>query len=287
MRYLFVLFFISSINNGISAQSVRDTSVRFATINIRVDMKKDSANYWGNRKEQMRDFVREQALDIACMQEVSTNQMRYLVRALTEYDCVGDSPKVVTGEEYLPIFYKRTEYECLESGTFWLSETPDSAGSKGWDGKHTRRATWAQLKSPQNGRIFCVVNTHLDHVGKIARLEGMKLIKKQMKDIAAEMPVLLCGDMNFNAISASYYSALNDEFLMYNAYQIAKDRKGVNYSYHAFGKALPEEKRSMIDYIFVTNQVDVEEINIPKEEEKDGVYLTDHCPVVVNICFLK
>lgn len=286
MKYLILLFYSLFIGIGLSAQILEGQTFQFATINIRVSTKKDSANYWGNRKEQMRMFVCDEGLDIACMQEVSINQLKYLAKVLSEYNLIGDSPKVVKGEEYLPIFYKKTDFVCVDNGTFWLSEYPDSLGSKGWDGKHTRRATWAKFKSIQNDRSFCVVNTHLDHVGKVARLEGIKLIKRRMKTIAEKMPILLCGDMNFSAITQSYYSVLNDDFLMYNAYQIAKTRKGVNYSHHAFGKVFPEEKRSMIDYIFVTKEVEVKDINIPKEEKKDGVYLTDHCPVIATICLL-
>ena len=180
--------------------------------------------------------------------------------AFPDYSIIAIGRKGGNNSEAIPIMFDSNIYECYSNGTFWLSQAPDSVGSIGWDAKHPRIATWAILKNKNSERLICVVNTHLDHVGKNARLEGVKLIKRRMKNIAEEMPILLCGDMNCSAISQPYYSVLNDEYLMYNAYQIAKNRK---------------------------NQVDVEEINIPKEEKKDGVYLTDHCPVVANIGCLK
>ena len=266
-----------------SCREVVGVPFDLATINIRVATKKDSANYWDYRKEIMIDFIRNRNLSVICMQEVSSSQMNYLTSVLTEYEYVGNNPKIVKGEEYLPIFYSRKDFSCLGYGTFGLSETPEITGSIGWDSKNPRRVTWVTLMNLHNKKFFCVVNTHLDHVGKDARLNGMKLIKKRMKKIAEEMPVIICGDMNCSATSLPYYSALNDDFVMYNAYQIAKQRKGVIYTHHAFGEIQPVERRNMIDYIFVTNQIEVDDIDIPQEKKINGAYLTDHCPVIASI----
>jgi len=34
----------------------------------------------------------------------------------------------------------------LRDGTFWLSETPEKVGSKGWDAALPRIMTWVKLK---------------------------------------------------------------------------------------------------------------------------------------------
>ena len=136
----------------------------------------------------------------------------------------------------------------------------------------------------KSNRTFCVVNTHLDHVGFVARQKGMELIKHRLKSTSNSIPVVLCGDMNFSSTSSAYYCALNDEFMMYDAYQVAKVRKGVTYSFHGFGNR-PIEKRRMIDFVFITNQLEVKEIEIPKEEKMNGSFLTDHCPIIVKISF--
>lgn len=268
--------------------SVLDGGVKtdffLATINIRYPTKKDGVNYWGNRKKQMIDFVNKEKLDVVCFQEVSISQLNDLEKSLTDYGFAGKKTRKVKGEGYKPILYRKKVFTCLDEGSFWLSETPDSVGSKGWDAKHPRRASWVKLKCKKSGKTFCVVNTHLDNVGKIARQKGMELIKNRLKSTSDSIPVVLCGDMNCSSTSTAYCSALNDEFMMNDAYQIAKVRKGVSYSFHRFGKN-PIEKRGMIDFIFVTNQFEVKEIDIPKEEKKNGFYLTDHCPVVASLCF--
>lgn len=283
-RFLFVAFAILLFNTNACTQGNSCYPCSIASINIRISNKKDIFNHWNNRKEQLTEYIRSEALDIVSLQEVSTGQLIYLISILEEYGVAGNNPKVVTGEEYLPILYRKKDFVCLDEGTFWLSETPDSIGSRGWDGKHPRRVTWAKLMCKKSNRTFCVVNTHLDHVGFVARQKGMELIKHRLKSTSNSIPVVLCGDMNFSSTSSAYYCALNDEFMMYDAYQVAKVRKGVTYSFHGFGNR-PIEKRRMIDFVFITNQLEVKEIEIPKEEKMNGSFLTDHCPIIVKISF--
>lgn len=283
---LFIIFLLFLFTVPIIPEVMKDggakTDIILATINIRYPTKKDGVNYWENRKKRMIDFVKDENLDIVCFQEVHSEQLAFLKRSLRGYGLVGNEIETVKGDGYKPIFYRRKFFKCLDKGTFWLSETPDSVGSKGWDGKHPRRTTWVILKHKKSGKTFCVINTHLDNAGKVAKQKGMELIKQRFKPTSDSIPIVLCGDMNFKSESTAYYSALNDEFLMYDAYRVAKVKKGVGYSFHRFGE-LPIEKRGMIDFIFVTNQFEVKQINIPKEEKKDGSYLSDHCPVVADL----
>ena len=278
-----LLIIVLSPNPHLLTGQTRNSVLRLCSINIRVADKKDGVNFWDCRKELMTDFIHHKEFDIICMQEVAKSQQKYIDSTLQEYVCIGDRPQVVKGEEYLPIYFKRELFECLESQTFWLSETPDSSGIKGWDGKHPRRATWVKLKHKSSGTDFVILNTHLDHAGKYARQKGMELIKLRLKTISEILPVVICGDMNCLSSSSVYYSALNDEFMMYDAYHVAKKRRGATYSYHGFGKR-SVEKRNMIDYIFVTKQFKVNEIEIPFEENEKGFYLSDHCPIIVTLC---
>ena len=218
------------------------------------------------------------------MQEATMLQLNFFKENLVGYDYVGSKYNVVRGEEYLPIFYSNNEFDYIDDGTFWLSENPDSVGSKGWDAAIVRRVTWVKLKSKYTDKELIVVNIHLDHKGPKSRVSSIKLIKKRMIGIAGNLPVIICGDMNCEQGSQSYYAALNDDFIMYDAYQIAKRRNGVVYTYHAFGLQ-PIEKRKMVDYIFVTKDFIVDEINISVESPINNIYLTDHNPVIADIKF--
>lgn len=258
--------------------------LRFITINIRTSVKKDSINRWENRKNLLLDYLKCDSFGIICMQEATMLQMKFFKENLIGYEYVGSKYNVVRGEEYLPIFYSNNEFDYLDDGTFWLSENPDSVGSKGWDAAIVRRVTWVKLKSKHTDKELIVANTHLDHKGPISRVSSVKLIKKRMVDIAGNLPVIICGDMNSEQGSQSYYAALNNDFIMYDAYQIAKKRKGVVYTYHAFGMQ-PIVKRKMVDYIFVTKDLSVDKIDIPVEYPINNIYLTDHNPVIADIKF--
>ena len=197
------------------------------------------------------------------------------------YGHVGDEITTVKGEELVPIFYKADRYICKNTGTFWLSETPLAKGSKGWDSANPRRATWIILEEKASGLCFHIINTHLDHQGQRARIESVGLIKEISKEWTDDNPIILCGDMNFTSISQPYYNTLNQSYMMFDAYHISERREGVNYTFHRFGKN-QIENRHIVDYIFVTNKVLVKSIIIPEEKKANGVYMSDHNPVIAT-----
>lgn len=64
-----------------------------------------------------------------------------------------------------------------------------------------RAATWVLLQSRTTGREFVVVNTHLDHFGRLARRESSKLILDRLDGLCRQRwrPVILMGDFNSRA----------------------------------------------------------------------------------------
>lgn len=257
------------------------TELTVAAINIRIDSKKDSLNRWGGRKQRLFDFVSQQHLDVVGLQEVYPRAMRDIHKGLPGYAIVRRENKEKRADA--PILYRKLAYKKIAQGTFWLSEFPDSAGSVGWDGRHPRFVNWAVLRSRRTGKVFCVANTHLDNAGRQAREEGMKLLKERLDSLATQYPIILMGDMNSSeADSAVYLPALHNNFELHDTYHAAKQREGVDYSFHGFGKRATG-KRKRVDFIFVSDSIDVNTFNIPQETEQQGVYLSDHCPVVSNL----
>ena len=270
----------------VDTASTQATELTVATVNIRVDSKKDSLNRWEQRKQLLFDFVSQQHLDVIGLQEVYPHVMKDIHKGLPEYAIVRrtDYKTAPTGKRAdAPILYRKSAYRKIAHGTFWLSELPDSAGFIGWDGRHPRFVNWAVLKSRRAGKVFCVANTHLDNAGRQAREEGMKLLKERLDSLATQYPIILMGDMNSSeSDSAVYLPALHGAFELHDTYNIAKQREGVDYSFHGFGKRAMD-KRKRVDFIFVSDSIDVNTLNIPQEEHLQGVYLSDHCPVISNI----
>ncbi len=264
-------------------QTFSKTKISLATFNIRVDTKNDSLNPWNIRKNQNVNFLDEQRLDIICLQELRENQYEYISKSLDSYNCFRGLTSKKKGAESLCIYYQKDRFKCLDKGTFWLSEHPDSIGLKGWNAGYPRCAVWVVLEDVSSRERCVVVNTHLDHISRAANKNGMDLIKTKIKKLAEELPVILVGDMNTSEGSETYRRALKWKFKLYDAYHIARKRKGVNYTYHQFGKIPTDNNQRRGDMIFVTDDVKVNKMFAPKEKSIDGVFMSDHCPVIVNM----
>lgn len=266
-----------------ACQSEKKTELNYATINMRYDNPEDSANNWKFRKERMAKFITDQALDIFGTQELLNNQVEDLKALLPDYTMVGvgrDNGK--TEGEYAALFYRTDRFEALSSGTFWLSQHPDSVGSMGWDAACTRIATWVKFRDKQNGKIFMSVNTHFDHVGEVARRESALLIIKKIKEIVGDNPTIVTGDFNVTDESDAYHTITTNEYVLKDARKIAEKATGANYTWHDFGKA-PEDERGIIDFIFVTPSITVKSDFIPQEDPQ--ALLSDHNPHVASLEF--
>lgn len=253
-----------------------------ATLNIRVEQKKDSLNRWEDRKENIYKFVRHNNIGIIGLQEVYPKPLDDIKKTLKEYTLIERVNKEQMADN--PIFYKRCCFDCIDKGTFWLSQFPDSAGFVGWDGRHPRFVNWVVLQHRKTGSFLCFVNTHLDNAGKQAREEGIRLIKKRLKEKTGTYPIILVGDLNSSEKDSPYRIALHNEFEMKDLYYEANKREGVDYTYHAFGNR-EVNKRKRIDFIFATEDICVRKVSIPEERLQRKVYMSDHCPVVAKIWF--
>ena len=210
--------------------------MRVATLNIRNGEADDSDLSWAHREHRLTLLLAELDADILGLQEVLSFQLPPIWRALREHDYVGVGR--IDGDkegEFTPIFYRRSMYDCLDFGCFWLSETPEQPGSKSWETACERMCTWALLES--DGTRITVANTHLDHVSVMAREKGTALILSRLAEF--EGPKILMGDFN----------ALPIESTIQNVLQVGwQDSLGLDPSgtFHDFGKV----EGGRIDYVF-------------------------------------
>ncbi len=177
--------------------SFAQTALRVMTFNIRLNTSSDSLNAWPYRKDKVASQILFHQIDLLGVQEALHDQMIDLQQRLPQYKYVGggrDDGK--TKGEYSAIFYDTTKLLLLSNDMFWLSQTTNVAGSKGWDAAITRIVTWAKFKDRKTKKIFFAFNTHFDHIGKIARRESAKLVLKKVKEIAGSTPAVITGDFN-------------------------------------------------------------------------------------------
>ena len=282
---LFLPFLIAACGQGGQQASTQaDEPVNVMTFNVRYDNPDDSLNNWNYRKDRVANAIRFYDADIVGTQEVLHNQMEDLRQRLPGYESIGVGREDgKEAGEYSALWYRADRFTAKESGWFWLSETPEVAGSKGWDGACERIATWAKLQDKLTGKELFVMNTHLDHVGVAARREGVKLVLDKIQELGGDLPVILTGDFNAEPESDVIKQVTDtaDPEHLTDARTVADLVYGPNWTFHDFG-SIPYEHRERIDYIFVKNGLEVLKYGILAETEGDA-YLSDHAPVLVSV----
>lgn len=262
----------------------KKAQVRYATFNIRTFSQSDNeAGYgWSVRRDRIADYILEKGLDIVGTQETLFGAINDLLNRLPGYDYIAAGRDDGKQEgETMALFYKKDKYELLDSGHFWLSETPD-VPSKGWDGAYPRMATWGKFKDRKSGKVFMGVNTHFDHIGTEARRQGALLIIQKIKEIVGKKPAIITGDFNVDDKSEAYQTITTNEFILKDAYKISPDHEGCNYTYQGFAKIQPVDAPK-IDFIFLTPKIQVKHTCITPTSV--SYIMSDHNPHWADIQF--
>ncbi len=265
-------------------QDVEVNGINVMTFNIRYDNPDDSLNNWKYRKENAANAIRFYDVDILGTQEVLHNQLVDLKNFLPGYEALGVGRKDgKEGGEYSALWFKKNRFSLIKSGYFWLSQTPNVPGSLGWDGACERIATWAILKDKRTSKSVFALNTHFDHVGKVARRESVKLILNNISKISKGLPVIVTGDFNAEPSSSVVKSLTdtNDAEHLTDSRTASPLIYGPAWSFHDFGN-IPLNERSLIDYIFVRNGVRVLKYGV-LAEMNNSTFLSDHAPVLIRI----
>ncbi|MCL5281839.1 MAG: endonuclease/exonuclease/phosphatase family protein [Planctomycetes bacterium] len=265
------------------------------SFNIRYGAANDGENNWDKRKDLACDVVRRQAPDLVGLQEALRSQIDDLRSALPEYGESGAAREDgKTKGEYSAILYRKDRFDVDESGTFWLSDTPEVPGSITWGNACTRVCTWARFLPKSSGKPFYMVNTHLDHISQLSREKGIALIMSRLSSRKHPDPIVLTGDFNSgenNAVVRYLRGERRLEVVRNGAPEnplplvdtfrlLHKDASAVGTA-HSFKGGRSGNK---IDYIFVTPGTEVLQADI-LHDSKDHRYPSDHFPITAAIRF--
>jgi endonuclease/exonuclease/phosphatase family metal-dependent hydrolase len=280
LLYLFALL----ISTDVVFAKHAGNEMNVMSFNIRMSTKSDGANWWEYRKDLAANVINFYDVDMFGAQEVLHNQLTDLLDRLPGYGYVGVGREDgKTKGEYSPIFYRKDRFSVVKSGNFWLAEDMNAVGKKGWDAACERVATWAIFKDKESGKEFFFLNTHLDHMGQVARHEGASLVLEQVKLLAGNLPVIVTGD--FNAVPTDDpIKVLTDEKdprHLTHTRTLAPLRYGPEWTFHDYGR-IPLDERVWIDYIFVKGKIKVLRHGV-LAESLGNLYPSDHCPVVSRI----
>ncbi|MBQ8175375.1 MAG: hypothetical protein IJ009_08255 [Clostridia bacterium] len=167
----------------------------------------------------------------------------------------------------VPILWHKDKFDCLKTGCFWLSDTPD-AESRGWDRVFNcyRICTYAVLRHKENGTEFVFMNTHFGG-GDDCQVKSADLIASRSKEIS-DLPTFIIGDFNMTPDTKGY-AAMTAHFTDANAVT-AKDARATFHGYEP--SAHPDEH---IDYCFVGEGI-VPVSHTLLDGTVDGKHPSDH-----------
>jgi endonuclease/exonuclease/phosphatase family metal-dependent hydrolase len=259
-------------------QTKKDTPLNIITYNIRMNTPSDGENAWPLRKDKVIGLLRFHKADIFNVQEALPEQMDDLTAGFPDFDHVGVGRDDGKREgEHMAIFFRKSRFEKLEDGMFWLSETPDRPGF-GWDAACNRTCTWIKLKDKITKKSFYVFDTHLDHRGVKAREEGVKLILSRMPEINKEnLPLIFTGDFNLVKSSQPIQAILA---VLADAHDITvtppygPEGTSGGFAVRANGRT--------IDFIFVNQKVQVLRQGV-LSDSFNMFYPSDHLPVLAEV----
>ncbi|GAB5440344.1 MAG: endonuclease/exonuclease/phosphatase family protein [Fuerstiella sp.] len=285
-RYLIVMAVLAANSTGLlhtllnrgksaAADEAKSGELRVMSFNIRFGTAKDGDNHWDKRRELVAETVRRYDPDLLGTQETIRFQGEYLQQQLPHLSYVGWSRDANEQGEQCGVMFRTDRFELLDSGQFWLSETPEQKFSKSWDSSLPRVATWVRLRDQRNSKQLLFVNTHFDHRGKVARLESAAVIRKFVEQNAADIPVIVTGDFNCGE-QAEPYKQLTGSARLRDIYRELHSEQALNEgTFNAF-KGIDTGAR--IDWILASDEWEVKKAAIDGFS-KDGRYPSDHFPV--------
>lgn len=211
--------------------------------------------------------------DIIGTQEMNSAWLEKLGELMSDYDSYGVARGGDENEkksELNAVFWLKDKYECVDKGTFWLSETPDTE-SKYQGAGCNRICTYVMLHNINEDKYILHLNTHLDNASDEARLFGAQVIADKISEYretssVSDYEIVITGDFN------DYIESSACQFFA-DTYNVSKAQGN---TYHEWGNISDGEP---IDFVFSTLQVK----STQKLDDISNGYVSDHYGVYAVI----
>lgn len=277
------------------AEENETKSVRVMSFNIRYGTANDGENHWNKRKDFVLETIKAYDPDLLGTQETLGFQKDFVAEHLPGYAAVGVGREDGKQQgEMTALFYKTTRFEKISEGHFWLSETPEIAGSKSWDSSLPRMVSYAFLKDKENTTAPSILflNTHFDHRGAQARTESAKLIAAKAEELAKGQPAILTGDFNtaeksepYNALFSAVSHAADSATTWIDTFRMAHPEKMENEGTFS-GFKVESLQGPRIDWIACTQHWEVLNASIDRTA-RNGRTPSDHFPITAELRLKK
>ncbi len=256
---------------------------RVASYNIRYPAQadEDSGNGWNTRKQPLVNLMVSHGFDLIGTQEGYIFQLDDIKSMMPGFEYISYPYGGESVRHQCATFYKVDLYEAVESGVFWLSETPE-VSSIGWDATDSRICVWTKFKVKETGKIFYFFNVHFYWRLEIAKAASGPLMARKIKEIAGDAPVICTGDFN-STIETPQMEAVKE--ILSDACDLTETpREGVENT-NLGGGVFQGDAKNRIDFIFVSDHFQVEDYKVLSDRYGEGRYPSDHLPVTSLLMF--
>lgn len=204
MKRLLLLFILVLLSVSLCCAEETDVH-RFGTYNIRytgTNNKSDTGDkLWENRRDYVFQLIHQYDFDVIGLQEVTgqagtRNQLNDVRSYLSDYD-VWAVEREGKAYEHNCVCYKKSRYDLLDKGLFYLNEHPETPGI-GWssDDDLPRAVAWCHLQDKQSQEEFYFACCHVNYGRDEGGIESAQLIASWMRNLAGQTPVVVVGDFN-------------------------------------------------------------------------------------------
>ncbi|MBQ8893147.1 MAG: endonuclease/exonuclease/phosphatase family protein [Clostridia bacterium] len=233
------------------------------------------------RAVRFEDLMNRLDPDIMGLQEVTPRWLDYLTENFTDDYEYLHRWRSVTSEEGTPIFWKKDKFKLVDSGYFWLSDTPDrESKADNWGADCYRICMWVKLKVKATGKEFLFFNTHFDYKNDTCHVNSAKVVIQQATKLRgfSKYAIFCTGDYNMGR-NGKGYQAMYQKFADLNA-DLNDDLSPTTNGYNESNGG------SIIDYVFYSPQL-VKPLKYQVLNEKifDG-YISDHRGIYVEAALL-
>lgn len=268
--------------------SDHEADIRVMSFNIRYGTAADGDNHWNRRKEFLVETIKAFDPDLLGTQETLGFQRDFLAEKLEQYESVGVGREDGRENgEMMALYYRKSRFKKLAGGHFWLSETPEIAGSKSWGSSLPRMVTWVKLQDSKSAgaKPVAFFNTHFDHLGVNARFESARLLRRQLLTLGKDCSIVVTGDFNTGEGGRPYQNLFDriddqDSPVIDTYRRVHPRREAIEGTFSGFVPTANSGAR--IDWIAVSREWQVVQAEIIRTG-RDGRTPSDHFPVVATL----
>lgn len=248
-----------------------------------------SFNLMAGKEEKRIDSVIETILKyrpaVVGVQEATDTWIGILRSRLKDtYTVVGEGRNAEGHDEFSAILYLTDEFNLIDSGTKWLSNTPDQKGSKLPESYYIRIMTYVHLERKSDGKQFLHANTHLDYTVKpedeATQVAQMQILLDEIAKLnLGDISTIITGDFNAKVDTLVYQKMIAEEYTDAAAHIAAEDRAP---TYHGLMGTTGEPRH--IDFIFAKGLANNNLYRICTERI-DNENVSDHYPILSILSF--